>query len=342
MTEPEPLTQEHIEELRLFLASVFGVAPETPFLDPALMRWKYFHPIDGWDEPRSWVFRDSGRLVAHCGIWPLWFEHQGELVRTQHLIDWAASRAVPGVGGLIYSILARRQRLTLTVGGSQEARPLLPKLGFRPAGVQQVWSRPLRPWPQAFHRRGVPLWKSAALLGRNWVWSRGPLIRAEEWNAVEVERLDAPPARSAVGFTALARPASWYDFLKHCPGVRTAFYRLEQSGSPCGSLVLARVGNQARLVDWQVELNGPQGWKALLAVAVRTARADPDAHELLTTASVPGIEDALTSNGFRPRAQKPIFLQDRGKLFVDKPPLQAHMADTDAFFLYNPSEPYST
>jgi hypothetical protein len=340
--QPEPLLEEHLEELRRFLAAVFQVPPDAPFLDGRLMHWKYFEPLEQWPDPRSWVIRESGQIVAHCGIWPLWYRQEGELIPAQHLIDWAASRTAAGAGAWIYMFLARRRQLTLTVGGSREARPVLPRMGFLPSGVQQVWGRPLRPWAQALGRRGVPAWEKTALLGRNWLWSHAPLSAAPEWTAVAVDRLEKVVPAAHTAFTAMARPPHGYDFLQRCPSVRTTFYQVLLSGRPCGFLVMARVGRQARLVDWQVEPAGPESWRAALALAVRVASRDSGAHELLTAASVPGLEQALAANGFRPRAQKPIFLHDRDKLLAGQPPLQVHMADADAFFLYSEGEAYVT
>ena len=94
--------------LAQFLLSIFDANPDAPFVDPELMRWKYFEPCADWNGSRSIVLKQRGQIVAHGGIFPVAFLTQEKEVAGIHLIDWAASPSVPGAGVLL---LGRYHRL---------------------------------------------------------------------------------------------------------------------------------------------------------------------------------------------------------------------------------------
>ena len=87
-----PTSPGDLPALREFLARSFHMAPGSPFLDPAVMAWKYWDRRDDWSAPRSYVLEQNGAIVAHAGIWPMSFVSGPDLVRGVQMIDWASAK----------------------------------------------------------------------------------------------------------------------------------------------------------------------------------------------------------------------------------------------------------
>ena len=54
-----------------FLARAFSADTRSAFLDPTLLRWKYWAPREDYPEARSFVLERNGAITAHAGIWPV-------------------------------------------------------------------------------------------------------------------------------------------------------------------------------------------------------------------------------------------------------------------------------
>src|SRR5213594_2798808 len=98
-----PLRPEEIAELSEFLAAGFGRAADDAYASPEVLNWKYFDPCGAQEQPRSFIARDRGTIVAHLGVCPrafvsVGFGSEGTPIRTVHFVDWLASRTHPSTG----------------------------------------------------------------------------------------------------------------------------------------------------------------------------------------------------------------------------------------------------
>lgn len=144
------------------MRSAFGSAADAPYLNPELLRWKYF------EAAKSYVMERDGRILAHGCAWPV-----PELPAIC-LIDWASSKDVPGIGILLARKICQTAPVTLSIGGSDMTQQIMPKIGFVKKGELLTYARVLRPWKQyrTRPRRGV---KALLQLFRNAFWSLDPL-----------------------------------------------------------------------------------------------------------------------------------------------------------------------
>ena len=78
------------EALTQFLTRVFAADPEEDFVNPSLLRWKYWSPREDCLEPRSFVMERDGRILAHVGLWPVRVRTATGSERGVHAMDWAA------------------------------------------------------------------------------------------------------------------------------------------------------------------------------------------------------------------------------------------------------------
>ena len=218
----EPTAPAEQGALIQFLVSVFHASHDAPFVDPRLMRWKYFEPREDWSGPRSIVLKEGSQIEAHAGIVPISFLAGEKEVRGVHLIDWAASPSVPGAGVLLLRKATSLADTILAVSGSTDTRQIMPKLGFRKAAILQVFARVIRPWGQVF-ARGFEDWKTPARFARNFFWSLSPGARVSKgWSAAPVVQFDEsvlPLLRSrlAGGITVCKRSPGMLYYMLRCP-----------------------------------------------------------------------------------------------------------------------------
>src|SRR5438105_15581413 len=59
------------ESLADFLLATFRLGADAPFVEPALLSWKYDAPRPDWSGPRSFVWKDGGAIVAHACMCPV-------------------------------------------------------------------------------------------------------------------------------------------------------------------------------------------------------------------------------------------------------------------------------
>jgi len=115
---------EDLPELTEFLLGVFHASPGAPFVQPELMRWKYFTPHPDWAGPRSYLMRDeTGRIFAHGCVAPVTFRpptvpDSAGPVTGMRVIDWAGGRQAPAAGVRIMRHLAALTDTVLATGGS--------------------------------------------------------------------------------------------------------------------------------------------------------------------------------------------------------------------------------
>lgn len=332
-------------ELARFLSSAFGVPADSPFLSPELLAWKYFLPRPDWNGARSLAAIEDGRIVAHAGIWPLAFTVSGQPVGCLHLIDWGAV-GVPGAGVLLYREVMRCAPAAIVVGGAAGARKMLPRMGFREAGRVSSYVRVVRPWRQFRLRTGGPRWKQAAKWARNTAWSMAAAAGHGDWTAEEHPRFPAELApllerHEEAGLTPGRRTVESLNFLLLCPGANCRAQLLRHRGELRGYFLLCRLGNQSRIADLRV-FGSAADWAAAYSLAARAAARDPETCEIAAASSLELTSNALEENGFRVCGERPLWVCDRERMLAGAPPLMVQAIESDAFFLYDPENPFAS
>lgn len=328
-----------------FLVSIFGKGVPPSVLHSRFLEWKFFTDRPDWPGARSYVARQDQQIVGHVCVWPLTFVAGEREIPSCHLIDWAASPAVPGAGAIIYQHLMQLAGTVIAVGGSEHARRVLPKLKFRPYGSLEAYARVVRPWRQFRSRPRTSLWRDFARLGRNQLWSLHRLPREAGWSALPVlqadSRLDAMQSPLAM-FCRTRKSSDVMNYLLQCPAARCAFFYLLRDGETLGYFVLSQLGGQCRIADLYVGSEDKSAWRAAFRIAARTAAESPETCEITAVSSLAWMSRLLSEDGFKLRNAKPIMLFDPQSKFANTPPLQIQMTDSDAFFLGNPTDPFLT
>ena len=321
-----------------FLAEVFELTASVPFLEPALMHWKYWDAREDWAEPRSLIMEKDGRIVAHAGLWPLPAQQDDAALRGVHMIDWAASREAPGAGVALLQRVVRTFDFVIGVGGTDSTRKVLPGFGFKVAGEAWLAARPLRPLAQVrTHQQRS--WKLIPRLGRNLLWSRfpAPAIPAG-WQAAELTgatQLPFAPDEAPFGH----RPFGFLEYLGRCPSARIQSYGIRNpAGDPAGCFTLCTVQRQARIAGvWLREASAEQ-FRIAYLLARREAHAAGEAAELLAGGFDTASREGAGLAGFRGFAYTPVFLYDKpGRLAGAH--LQFQLADNDLMFLTDEPRP---
>ncbi len=333
-----------LPEVTSFLARAFGVPENTPFLNPALVEWKYTASRSDWKATRSRVVREDGRIVAHTGIWPVRFEASTGLVDGVHLIDWAAAEA-PGAGVLLYQEMLRSAPVALVLGGSQQARKLLGRMGFSQVGSFNNYARVVRPWLQFRSRSSGSKARNWAKLIRNWRWS---LARRSNRSGLHAEPVKCFPPEldpflrdyPLTGYTCAWRSVEILNFMLLCPGANCRAYLLHTHGVLQGYFLLCRLGGQSRIADLRVREKSKL--PAAYSVAVDQAVADPETCEVVAASSADLTAEALTRNGFRLCGERPLWLRDPENRLSLGGPLLLQALESDGFFLGDPDYPFVT
>jgi hypothetical protein len=339
------------ETLVSFLLASFHLLPDAPFVQPALLQWKYDEPRPDWPGPRSFIWRDGDAIAAHACLCPVTYRLPSGNATGSYLIDWAASRTSAGAGVKLLRSLARQFDTLLAVGGSADTRSILPKLGYRRVCDLRFYTRVLRPWRQCRTDPYPRRWKAPLRLARNVVRSFAPMPGAPSaWSEQRIGSFDSSPATSPGLFDARAdspfpcslRTPELMNYYLRCPSAVFTTALVLQAGVPFGWYVLSRVGGQVRIADIWVNSGTPADWSAAYALAARTASGDPDACELVATASVPLAVEAVTRAGFRFHHAEPVFLLDPRNLFASSQSLNVTLLESDLAYLLDPAYPYLT
>jgi hypothetical protein len=323
-----PTTVADAERLIEFLARVFGTGPEADFVNPALLRWKYWEPRGDYPEPRSFVIEREGRIVAHAGVWPVTVRTGTKSERGIHIIDWAADPQAPGTGGFLLQRLAEKCDFVFAIGGSDITQSYLPKLGFRTIAEAQIWARPLHPWRQILAQQSVNLRLPLRLVRNIW-WSKTPpRVIARGWAAIETS------AGSEEGLAALAaeRDESFFRYIQLCPVAQCRTFQILNKGRAVGFFVLAVAWEQTRVAGVWLEDSSPETWRIAFQLAQDAARKFTNTCEVVARCATEASFDGAGRAGLRLRARMPVFLLRKSGT-TDPLPLQFHLSDNDAFFL---------
>ena len=305
-TEFRPSTEQDLPKIVALMQAAFDAPRDAPFLNLDLLRWKYFEPNRAWPTaPRSYVLDQDGKLLSHGCAWPV-------APNIACLIDWVSAKSIPGMGMMLARKIAELSPVLLSIGGSQTTQKIMPKIGFAKRGELLTYARVLRPWRQFRTRPDNHGPRSILRLARNVAWSLGPVALSNGWSA-----------------TSAAGPP----FMMRCPGARLTAYKL-----PVGSLLLSRVGGQARIAALTV--HSP----AAYAAAIEAARRDPEeVCELIALAHDGATRRALLENGFEERMRRSVFVSDPAHTLRPADfPLRLNMLADDLFYLHTPEHPFLT
>jgi hypothetical protein len=340
-------TLEDLPKVRQFLAAVFETADNASFLNPQLFGWKCFEPRPDWTGSRGFLLSKGESLLAYATIVPgTWLTGCGP-VSSVLPIDWAADPSVPGAGTVLHRKMWSLSKVVLHVGGTAQARQLVPHLGLERHADIELYSRVLRPFR---HYRVRPRfdYRAPLRLARNVAWSMAGLPRApRRWTAERIEWFEEgmlPDFSRAAGscFTAPARSAALLNYVLRCPGAGFSAFLVKEAGATRGFFVLAHVGGQTRIADLLINSTEAGDWTASYALALGEAARDPRACEVAAAASTPLEKQALKDAGFRRRGYEPVWIGDAEHALPGAAPLHISMLEWDGAYLYNPSDPFLT
>lgn len=322
------------------IAALLGEAGLHPNMPLEELQWKYWQRRSDWPGPRSFVMTRGSEIIAHAGTVPGSCVWAGGRVRTIHLIDWAALPNAVGAGVALMKHVGRLTDALLSIGGSAQTLQILPHLGFRPFGQATAFVRALYPL-RILASGGSPAWKILPRLARSVFWSAtapspGPGDRqARRVGPDEIGTVASEfpaPRRDTATFE---RSEILFQYALTCPMTPIQLYAWGQRGRVRGYFLLAFAPAQVRLADCWVQSDDPDDWRALIQCAVRRARKDSDAAELVTWASDAVFARSLRECGFHERGSQPIQLLERKDLRIDATTLRVQMLDNDAAYRHH-------
>lgn len=317
-----------------FLARAFSSPLDAEFLQPDLIRWKFWAAREDYSEPRSFVLEQEGKIVAHAGIWPLILRTKMEKAHGAHMIDWASDPRSPGSGVALLQRLCNRFDFIYAIGGSQMTQRVLPAFGFKT--VAQAWSgaRPLRPIRQMLSHPSLD-WKSPGRFARNALWSMTPLSSKLEGWTVDVPDLSgtADEAARADSFSCAPRPNAFFRYLECCPVARITVVQLQKDGREQGRMALSLLHQQARVAGVWLNRASPENLRVAYGLAQQAARRMRSALEIAAFGSTSVSARAADSAGLRIRSYQPVYLLRRKGTTLPALPFEFQAADNDAAFL---------
>jgi len=320
-----PTTEADEPRLIEFLSRAFSVDTGTAFLEPALLRWKYWTPREDYTEARSFVLERNEGIAAHAGIWPVSIGTGEGSARGAHMIDWASDPATPGSGASLVQRLIRQFDFLYSIGGSAMTQSVLPAFGFKRVTETWMGARPLRPLRQMlFHQ--VKNWKLPLRLARNTWWSLSPARPIKSgWTAVEARIADFNPPASC------PRGRAFFNYLEQCPAIQQSLYRLLNNGQEEGWLALSLIQKQARIEGVWLHNSSPARLRSAYLAAQEAAARLKEICEIVAEGSAGSSEAAALEAGFRMARRTPAYLlQKSGTPLM---PFEFQLADNDEFFL---------
>jgi len=328
-------TQADLPNISELLISAFDAPPAAPFLEPALLRWKYWDPREDWAGPRSYVLESRGRIVAHAGIWPVEFSLNGRHFRGVHMIDWASAKDVPGGGLALVQKLAALFDFIFAIGGSDSTRKALPAYGFAEIGRTWIAARPLRPVQQALTHQSRN-WKLPVRLLRNAYWSLAPRVEAARgWTASEItaEQAESRLLDSPSDAVFSPRTIGFFQYLLRCPAMRFRLYQIAREGQVQGHFVLGVSRGQARLAHLAMCDGGEEALRSAYTLADQIARRLAGANEMIIRGSEGLASKAILKAGFRCLGGAPVYLRSGKTGFTFPKDFQFQLAENDEAFL---------
>jgi len=307
-----------------------------------VLRWKCFAPHPFWEGSRGYALRHKGGIAAFGCVVPLRFLTSAGAAASCNVIDWAASKAVPGAGILLYRHIQELAGAMINIGGSTDAFRVLPSIGFQTGADRHNYRRVLRPW-RYLRRFGQKDWKAPLRLARDYraLARRGAAANRRDLEARRLASFDAVteevfPDPSIVGRAVCARTAQSLNYFLACPAAHMEAYLLERGHAPAGYFVLSRVGGRCRIADLWIRSADPLDWAAAYLAATDAACADPDLVEVTAAVCAPFETGALERAGYRRTHAEPVFVLDRDRRLGDKNDLSVTLLENDGFYWREP------
>jgi len=281
---------------------------------PDVLRWKCCTPHPFWDGSRGYALRHKGEIAAFGCVVPCRFTTGSGDVAGCNVIDWAASKAVPGAGIGLYRHIQSLTGAMINIGGSADARRVLPAIGFAVGTELRHYTRVLRPLHH-MRQAGRLDWKTPLRLARDYL---------------ELAR-SAPAARSALRVgcqqVVCARTPESIAYVLACPAAR-----MEARDLDGGGFLLSRVGGECRIADLWIRSPDSHDWAAAYSAATRAALADPETTHVTAAASQQLRTEALRLAGFRHTHSEPVFVFDPHHRLGDYSALVLSLLENDAFY----------
>jgi len=318
-----------------FLRTVFGVDESHRMFQADVMRWKCFAPHPFWEGSRGYALRYKGEIAAFGCLVPCCFLTGSGTVASCNVIDWAASKAVPGAGIMLYRHLQGLTGTMINIGGTPDARQVLPKVGFQARVHIRHYTRVLRPW-RHFRMAERKDWKSPLRLARDYR-ALGRATPQAETCATRVSSFDGAPREafpdpSITQQVVCARTPESLGYFLTCPAAQMEAHLL----TPAGYFLLSRVGRQCRIADLWVRSADRQAWAKAYAAAAAAARTDPDTTEVTVAVSSSLQTGALEQAGYRRAHAEPVFVLDPDGRLGDGNNLAVSFLENDGFYWSGP------
>jgi hypothetical protein len=320
-----------------FLRTVFGVGEGHRMFQADVLRWKCFASHPFWEGSRGYALRYKGEIAAFGCLVPLRFLTGSGTVASCNVIDWAASKVVPGAGIMLYRHIHSLTGTMINIGGTPDARQVLPKIGFQVRAERHAYTRVPRPW-RHFRRAYQKDWKSPLRLARDYLeLRRAAPGGGHALTARRVDRFDGVPAEAfpdplVARCVVCARTPESLNYFLACPATKMEAYLLERDHAPAGYFLLSRVGSQCRIADLWIRSTDEQGWAEAYATATAGARLDPYTTEVTAAACSPFETGALAQAGYRRTHAEPVFVLDPESLLGCRNDLAVSLLENDGFY----------
>jgi hypothetical protein len=331
-----PTTIDDLSMISQLLQQAFHVGPDAPFLDPSVMAWKYWDRRGDWEGPRSFVLEHDGVIVAFSGIMPITFS--AGKVRGVHMIDWVATREVPGSGTALLQEIDGMFDFIYSIGGSKIARKVLPAYGYKEYARQWKAARPLRPLRQILTHQ-FRNWKLVPRLVRNYRWT---LPKAsldslhQDWRTEEIgpgEVSEDFYSQDMANTCFSPRPPEFFEYLLRCPAMRIHLYGIQDKRGPRGHFAVGVLRGQARVAGVWLREPDQDAWQAAFTLAQQAAMQLDGAYEIVAAGTEGPSKEGAVRSGLRILGQTPVYLLNKkGKLAL-APDFQFQLSDDDALFL---------
>jgi len=340
--EFQPSSASDIEAIAQALITGFNAPPNASFANRQLLQWKYFEPGPDWEGSRSFVLKKDGAIAAHCGVWPMNLQFRDQTISCNSFVDWVSDPKIPGSGVLLKKNLMKMTEASIVVGGSDDTREVVPRIGFARVGEVLTFSRVVHPLELYRNRPSEPILKAVARLARNSIIAKSRVSRVPpSWRPQRTQLFEAGLKISDRGSGPTPfRTIEYLNYWLRLPAIEIAAFKILDDDELRGYFLLTQVMAQVRVADIRIFSDDVDDWAAAYALATKTAASQPGACEVLAIASTPFATDALLSNGYQERGRDPFFLYDPTKKLANAPPIFLNLIDGDGAYLCDPDHPF--
>jgi hypothetical protein len=320
-----------------FLRTVFGVGQSHRMFHEDVLRWKCFAPHPFWEGGRGYALRYRNEIAAFGCVVPCRFLTGSGTVSSCDVIDWAASKIVPGAGIMLYRHIQGLSGTMINIGGTDDARKVLPKIGFQDGPQRHGFTRVIRPWRQ-FSRADRKDWKWPLRLARDLrEWGRRTPEGGHTLTPRRVDRFaglpaDVFPDPAVTRQVVCERTVDLLEYFMACPAAQMEAYLFERGRLPVGYFLLSRVGWRCRIADLWIRSADRQDWIEAYAVATNVVRTDPSATEVTTAVSLPLQAGVLEECGYRRTHTEPVFVLDPAVRLGSRNDLALSLLENDGYY----------